>query len=623
MNVRRVLTPVTALLAVCLGAYTVSAGSYGPAQGGGGAQGGSGGGGGGGGSSGTTYPVAPHGGVYTTAAAGAQSVALGDTATAPGSHSTALGYGSTASSLLDVAVGNGANANSSSSGRGNVAVGGSSNATGTGGGNTVVGDQATDNAGAVGFATVLGASATGSANGTVVGNGATSNNGSTVMGQGAVGGGNGTAIGRNTNAGQTDDVVLGLGATSTASNQFVCGSDSSGAPITDVFFGGGALSSSPSNYLVHGTGGSGTDVAGGAVGFAGGEGTGAGHGGQVQVQVSPHATTGAGLNALVTASYWDEQSNVVLAGSGANLAQNATGGFVYLPRCATGAPSGTPTSFTGAAAFVVGGDHHLYGELTSGTFTQIDGGSAPSLSSVLAVGNTTGGHNIVMSNSGTGDQIVFNAPSGAGDMFFAEVGNQQLGIWDAAGNSDNDLRVYAGTPASPDSWASSPFWAANTAHYGTYGPNARPMALVTNGINALGIDTSQLITIVNTVKSYNGVATTGLGVPAVYGLDFRQGRTAADGAATTLYTAVNGTSVFRITADIFATAFTSGPPAIYTIAWTQNGSAQTLVVNATALNTLGTATDLINPDNGTAITGRLTGTFTATVTVTGVVEQIK
>jgi hypothetical protein len=80
--------------------------------------------------------------------------------------------------------------------------------------------------------------------------------------------------------------------------------------------------------------------------------------------------------------------SVICNDSGSNLAQNATDGFTYLPRCATGAPSGTPTSVTGAAALVVGGDHHLYAELTSGSFTQVDGGGGTTLDQVIVNGST-------------------------------------------------------------------------------------------------------------------------------------------------------------------------------------------------------------------------------------------
>lgn len=120
----------------------------------------------------------------------------------------------------------------------------------------------------------------------------------------------------------------------------------------------------------------------------------------------------------------------------------------------------------------------------------------------------------------------------------------------------------------------------------------------------------------------SGVTTWAPSSAVVGTMDFRQGVTAADGAPITIYTATNGTSVLRITATIFATAFTSGT-ATYTIAWTQNGAAETLAVTSLILNTLGTATAIINPDNGTTVTGQLTGVFVATETLTGTVEQLK
>ncbi|HEX9503621.1 MAG TPA: hypothetical protein VF974_04855 [Patescibacteria group bacterium] len=137
------------------------------------------------------------------------------------------------------------------------------------------------------------------------------------------------------------------------------------------------------------------------------------------------------------------------------------------------------------------------------------------------------------------------------------------------------------------------------------------MAILLTGITALP-----------KIANYNNVATAGAGVPAIYGLDNRTGLTVVDGAATTLYTTVNGTSLFRITADIFATAAVTGT-ANYTISWTQNAGVRTMIVTATAINTLGTATDLINPDTATTITAQLTGTFTGTFTVAGIVEQLK
>jgi hypothetical protein len=129
------------------------------------------------------------------------------------------------------------------------------------------------------------------------------------------------------------------------------------------------------------------------------------------------------------------------------------------------------------------------------------------------------------------------------------------------------------------------------------------------------------LTIAKLVTTYDGIATKGWGHPTVYGLDNRTGLVAADGAAITLYTTIASNNIFRVSADIFATAAVTGT-ATYTIAWTENGTGQTMSVTATAVNTLGTASNLIRPDTGTTITAQLTGVFTGTFTVVGLVEQV-
>jgi hypothetical protein len=123
------------------------------------------------------------------------------------------------------------------------------------------------------------------------------------------------------------------------------------------------------------------------------------------------------------------------------------------------------------------------------------------------------------------------------------------------------------------------------------------------------------------IANYQGIATVGGGVPALYGLDKRAGITAADGAPITLYTIIAANGLFRITSDIFATAAVTGT-ATYTVRWTENGTTQTMVITATTLNTLATATQLIRPDNATAITVQLTGVFTGTFTLAALVEQL-
>lgn len=147
------------------------------------------------------------------------------------------------------------------------------------------------------------------------------------------------------------------------------------------------------------------------------------------------------------------------------------------------------------------------------------------------------------------------------------------------------------------------------------------------GTGAIGLfngGTSTLvgaITAQGLISTYNNVATVGMGVPAIYGLDSRTGLTTADGATTTLYATTASNQIYRVSADIFATAAVTGT-ATYTITWTENSTTQTMTVTATVANTLGTASNIVRPDNATNITSQLTGTFTGTFTVVGLVERL-
>jgi hypothetical protein len=69
--------------------------------------------------------------------------------------------------------------------------------------------------------------------------------------------------------------------------------------LNDVFFGKGSTSATPTTYAIRGTGGSGTDIAGGGLVLGGGQGTGAASGGSIVLRTAPAGASGAGLNALV------------------------------------------------------------------------------------------------------------------------------------------------------------------------------------------------------------------------------------------------------------------------------------------------------------------------------------
>lgn len=108
---------------------------------------------------------------------------------------------------------------------------------------------------------------------------------------------------------------------------------------------------------------------------------------------------------------------------------------------------------------------------------------------------------------------------------------------------------------------------------------------------------------------------------ALPGYDSRTGLTGADGAPITLLTTTAAGQIYRVSADIFATAAVTGT-ANYTLTWTENSTTQTMLVTATVINTLGTASNIIRPDNATTITAQLTGTFTGTFSVVGLVERL-
>ncbi len=103
-------------------------------------------------------------------------------------------------------------------------------------------------------------------------------------------------IGHAAGAGAADVIVIGKSATSSTANTFVAGSSS--AAMTGVFFSEGITDASPLNWTLNGTGGSGTNITGGAITIAGGRGTGSATGGDIIFQSSLAGSSGTTLNAL-------------------------------------------------------------------------------------------------------------------------------------------------------------------------------------------------------------------------------------------------------------------------------------------------------------------------------------
>ncbi len=221
---------------------------------------------------------------------GAYSEAVGNGAISTGQFSTVFGNGgASAKGNYAVAIGRGASADAS----GGVSIGLSSSATGS-----------------YGVAVGYTANATGGF--------------TFALGQGAA-------------APYNADVVIGS-TRATAANQMVIGATAPGYQVNDIYIGNGVTSTSPVSSVYNGTGGSGTDIAGGNLTFAGGKSTGAGTGGKVYLATSSPSTTGTTLNTLTNRVQVDNTGINLLSGT---YQANGTAGY-------TGNVNGT--TFTGGIA---------------------------------------------------------------------------------------------------------------------------------------------------------------------------------------------------------------------------------------------------------------------------------
>ncbi len=182
----------------------------------------------------------------------------------------------------NVAIGQGA-LNTNVSGASNIAVGTRALFTTTASYNVAVGVLALENCTTGTYNFGLGYNAlnyitTGSSN-IAIGLGA---------GLGLTTGGENVFIGTNTS-----------GTSATSSNEFVAGGNL--FKISNVYFDRGVTHASPAAWTLHGTGGSGTNVAGGGITIAGGIGTGTGIGGSIVFQTAAAGSTGSTPNTLATA----------------------------------------------------------------------------------------------------------------------------------------------------------------------------------------------------------------------------------------------------------------------------------------------------------------------------------
>jgi len=105
------------------------------------------------------------------------------------------------------------------------------------------------------------------------------------------------------------------------SNGFYAGSPS--AIISDIYFGEGAIDATPTDITFHGTGGSGTDIAGGDITIAGGIGTGTGVGGDILFQYAAAGASSSTPNSLATAMTINGDTGQVTVGTSTDSVYNA------------------------------------------------------------------------------------------------------------------------------------------------------------------------------------------------------------------------------------------------------------------------------------------------------------
>lgn len=122
--------------------------------------------------------------------------------------------------------------------------------------------------------------------------------------------------------------------------------------------------------------------------------------------------------------------SLVMNATGSQLAQSSTDHFFYVPQVATGAPSGTPTAFTGNVAMAAG-PAHLYAYL-SGSWLQIDGGGSESLGQAVSVGNqvnsVTASGQITWGASGSYSTSTPEEVGPSNQVFYVLGGSQGSGL---------------------------------------------------------------------------------------------------------------------------------------------------------------------------------------------------
>lgn len=286
-----------------------------------------------------------------------------------------------------------------------VIIGRQSRAQGAGGGATVIGAGAEANTGA---SIAIGVNALANFTSIAIGSNAIAQDATT--GQNIVMG-----IGSQILSGSVNSLLIGNASQiASGSNQAVFGSETS--PYTNVYFGEGLFSTTPSTTTIQTTSASGTDVAGGTTNVAGSKGTGNATAPPLVLQVAtPNAASGTTLQSLVerirfnrTTEFPQEIITPAPAASGytrlyakndGNLYQQTAGGVeTNLASGGGGTPGGSTTqiqfndagAFGGDSAFVWLATSNRVGILTTpDTSLDVNGTLAYRATNVSLGGNVT------------------------------------------------------------------------------------------------------------------------------------------------------------------------------------------------------------------------------------------
>lgn len=226
---------------------------------------------------------------------------------------------------------------------------------------------------------------------------------------------NSIVLGNTDSATHNYSFAMGTGAKTTANNQWVAGGYITPGSVgyTNVFFGSGpqgdAKTTNPGvSYTINGSGGFGTDQAGGNLGVAGGLGTSAGVPGYIFFSTGTATATGSTLQSLTERVRILANGNVGIGNTTANSNLTVTGSVAMTYRAITGARTldgtdytieCTANTFTVTLPTAVGITGRIYniansgaGTITIGTTssqTFVNVALTPTVLTLAAVGNIT------------------------------------------------------------------------------------------------------------------------------------------------------------------------------------------------------------------------------------------